>query len=280
LFYNHSMKRVSTITDLNKSLADYRQLGKRIGFVPTMGALHQGHLSLLQTARQHADVVVVSIFVNPTQFAEGEDLDTYPRDEEGDTQKLAEAGVDIVFMPKVEEIYPEEVASDIELDSKADILCGMSRPHFFHGVATVVKRLLEMVKPDIAVFGEKDYQQLWLIRRMVSELNLPVEIVGSPIIREKDGLAMSSRNQYLSKTDRALARELYNSLVSIKESISPQDVVMGEWQRLTALGFDVDYLEIRQEASLGPAHFPLKYPARIFIAAKLGDTRLIDNMAV
>ena len=274
------MKTVSSIAELQEVLADFQSSGKRIGFVPTMGALHEGHLSLIDVARQQADVVVASIFVNPTQFAEGEDLETYPRDVEGDTGKLSEKGVDVVFTPGVEEIYPDEVEADIELDDKADILCGMSRPHFFHGVATVVKRLFEAVKPDVAVFGEKDFQQLWLIRRMVKELELGVEIVGAPIMREPDGLAMSSRNQYLTQQERQLAPELYRSMERIRDSISPMDALMGEWQYLTEVGFDVDYLEIRNEGDLRVAHFPKKYPARIFVAAKLGETRLIDNLGM
>lgn len=273
------MKTVYTLSELHASLAGLRASGKRIAFVPTMGALHAGHLSLIDTAKQYADAVVVSIFVNPTQFAAHEDLGSYPRTLEADAALLENADVAVLFAPSDADIYPDNIAADVQLDAKADILCGNSRPHFFHGVATVVKRLLEAVSPNVAVFGEKDYQQLWLIKRMVKELGMSTEIVGSPLKREEDGLALSSRNRYLSPEERNLAPQLYKAMVTIHASPFNPKTLQQAWDTLTANGFVMDYLEWRYEENLERVQEPTQKPMRLFAAAMLGKTRLIDNIS-
>ena len=269
---------VTTVADLRAALKD----AGRVGIVPTMGALHEGHLSLVQEARRHADRIVVSIFVNPTQFAPNEDFDAYPRTLEADLAKLA-GQADLVFTPTAREMYPQDYATTITVGGPSAGLETDFRPHFFSGVATVVAKLLIAATPEIAVFGEKDYQQLQVIKQMVRDLALPVEIIGAPTLREADGLALSSRNAYLSAGERKTASRLN---VVLKEAIARArqgDIGAAEsWavQALRDAGFDpVDYVAIRDAQSLAPVT-SLERPARILAAAKIGKTRLIDNMAL
>jgi pantoate--beta-alanine ligase len=274
---------VPTVAALRAALAARRSAGKpRIGMVPTMGALHAGHLALVSDARKQADTVVVSIFVNPTQFAPNEDFAAYPRAVKADLEKL-EGQADIVFTPEVEEIYPQGHATSISVGGPSAGLESDFRPHFFTGVATVVARLLIAALPDIAMFGEKDYQQLLVVKRLVRDLGLPVTIIGSPTLREADGLALSSRNAYLSPQERAIAGRLN---VILKQAVSQArkgDLRAAEADAIEALwkaGFShVDYVAIRDAETLDHI-VALERPARILAAAKIGKTRLIDNMAI
>ncbi|MBV9992657.1 MAG: pantoate--beta-alanine ligase [Alphaproteobacteria bacterium] len=242
--------------------------GDRVALVPTMGALHEGHVSLVEAARKHAGRVVVSIFVNPTQFAPHEDFDRYPRDLQADAAKLG-GGTDLIFAPTVREMYPDGFATTVSVGGPSEGLETDFRPHFFAGVATVVAKLLVAAMPDVAVFGEKDWQQLQVIRRLVADLALPIEIVGAPIMREADGLAMSSRNAYLKPGERAVAGRMN---VILREARDPGAAK----QALLDAGFDsVDYVAVRDAITLGPAS---SGPKRILAAARIGGTRLIDNM--
>ena len=269
------------VADLGATLAAWRTEG--IALVPTMGALHDGHLSLVKAARARAARVVVSIFVNPAQFAPHEDFASYPRTLEADREKLGDAA-DLIFAPDVAEMYPDGFATTVSVKGPAMGLETDFRPHFFDGVATVVAKLLIAVQPDVALFGEKDYQQLLVVRRMAHDLGLPTEIVGAPIIREADGLALSSRNAYLSAQERIVAGRL-NLL--LKETIARlrggQSVAEAETSATAALraaGFDsIDYVALRDAETLAPVT-SLENPARLLAAAKIGRTRLIDNMAV
>ena len=276
---------IATVSELRAALAQRRALGAghRVGLVPTMGALHAGHLSLMGEARKRADTVVVSIFVNPAQFAPNEDFEAYPRNLEADVQKLT-GRADIVFAPSAAEIYPEGFATSISVEGPSVGLETDVRPHFFSGVATVVAKLLIAAGPDMAVFGEKDYQQLLVIKRLVQDLTLPVEIVGVPTLREADGLAMSSRNAYLSSGERRIAGK-FN--VILKEAAlkarNTGDLRGAEASTTIALwnaGLGrADYVTIRDAQNLEPLA-KLDRPARILAAAKIGKTRLIDNMVV
>jgi len=272
---------LTTVSELRAALAQHRS--RRIGMVPTMGALHAGHLSLVDSAKKHAGAVVVSIFVNPSQFAPHEDFDNYPRTLEADLEKLA-GRADLVFAPTAREMYPEGHATSIAVGGPAQGLESDFRPHFFAGVATVVAKLLIAASPDIAMFGEKDYQQLLVVNRLVRDLGLPVEIIGVPTLRESDGLALSSRNAYLGAEERRIAGRL-NAV--LKDAISLAraggDLRAAEaagTEALWAAGFDhVDYVAIRDAQSLDHI-VSLERPARILAAAKVGKTRLIDNMAL
>ena len=280
----NSLQIVRTVADLRKTVNDWRSAGLRVALVPTMGALHQGHLSLVEAARARADRVVASIFVNPKQFGPNEDLSRYPRQEEKDAQMLEGAGCDVLFLPTVEEMYPEGFATNISVSGVSSGLCGDDRPGHFDGVATVVTKLLNMARPDIAIFGEKDFQQLAVIRRFVTDLNMGIEIIGAPIVREADGLAMSSRNAYLSAEQRAIAGALPTVLAQVRDQIAGGAEVAAALasgtQALLEAGFaKVDYLELRDAASLAPLP-ALDREARLFVAARLGTTRLIDNLAV
>lgn len=274
-----------TTETLDATIAAWRKEGASIAFVPTMGALHDGHLSLMERARGLADRLVVSIFVNPTQFAPGEDFERYPRPIEDDIAKLKELKADILFLPDVETMYPEGYVTNISVKGLNNILCGAVRPGHFDGVATVVARLFMLVKPEVAVFGEKDYQQLAIIRRMVTDLAIPVRVEGAPTLREPDGLAMSSRNLYLSKEERAIAAQIYAMLTHVATCIrqNPTHVVAVLAEGAAMLknaGFQkVDYLELRDGVTLVPMN-NLDRPARLLVAAHLGKTRLIDNVEV
>nr|WP_068083220.1 pantoate--beta-alanine ligase [Pseudovibrio stylochi] len=278
----HQPSVINQISELRKHLSNIRRQSKTIALVPTMGALHQGHLSLIQTAHQHADCVVASIFVNPTQFGVGEDFDSYPRTEQEDIEKLASEGVDCIFIPSAKEMYPTGFCSSVDLQGPARELETSHRPHFFSGVATVVTKLLLSVMPDTAIFGEKDYQQLQVIKQFTRDLNIPVKIIGAPTLRETDGLAMSSRNAYLSPAERKIAAQLYAQLVNCEADLSKnqswQEVQRKAITNLTQIGFEVDYLELRDSQTL---NLPIiGNQRRLLVAAKLGKTRLIDNIHI
>ena len=273
-----------SINDLRSQIGIWREAGETIALVPTMGALHDGHLALMKIAKNRCQRLVVSIFVNPSQFAPGEDLEAYPRHEQADLEKLAEIGADLAYCPGLAEIYPDDFATEINVKGLTDELCGTSRGGHFNGVATVVAKLLLQCGPDLAVFGEKDYQQLLVIRRMVLDLNIPTEILGGATIREADGLALSSRNAYLNDNDRKTAPALHKIMKIMAEAIirgeDVPEVVLAGRHQLEKAGFSVDYLEVRNAINLSRVGHRLLVPARIFAAAYLGKTRLIDNIAV
>jgi pantoate--beta-alanine ligase len=277
----------STPSALTAHLAALRTRSATVSFVPTMGNLHAGHLALMQQARQHAEIVVASIFVNPMQFAANEDLATYPRTMEADLTALREAGVDIVFTPDVTDIYPGGSAlhTAIHVPVLGDSLCGRDRPGHFDGVCTVVCKLFHMVEPDIAVFGEKDLQQLLIIKQMVSDLGLPVDVQSGATQRAEDGLALSSRNQYLSDAERALAPLLWQTLQDCAQALTApatseaERVLKPARDALQHAGFAIDYLELRTLSTLDAVDHVTEDCA-LFIAARLGRTRLIDNIQI
>lgn len=281
-----SMQIIRNIDALRTALSTFRAQGERIGLVPTMGNLHAGHLQLVKTAQQHADRSVVSLFVNPTQFGANEDLDAYPRTFDDDVNHLAALNTDVLFAPTVATIYPlgGDRTTRVSVPELTADLCGASRPGHFDGVTTVVCKLFNLVQPDVAVFGEKDYQQLAVIRRMVCDLNIPVKIIGEAIVREADGLAMSSRNGYLSPDQRKQATTIYQTLKSMKQAVEAPDadfsaIAHDAQKRLRRAGFRPDYVEIRHADDLRPAT-PDDTALVILIAAYLGTTRLIDNLTV
>ena len=277
---------VRTVADLRATVRNWKRQGLSVGMVPTMGALHEGHLTLVREAARRADRVVASNFVNPTQFAAHEDLDKYPRQQEQDARLLAGAGCHLMFAPSAQEMYPEGFATSIAVGGPALGLEGDFRPQMFGGVALVVTKLFNQVQPDIAVFGEKDYQQLMVIRRFVRDLDLPIKIVGAPTERDAHGLALSSRNAYLSETELASARRLNRILAQAGADAASgrllPDVEREAYAALLKAGFErVDYVAIRRAEDLGVFRNALvDAPARILAAAWLGTTRLIDNMAV
>ncbi len=271
--------------ELRQGVAEVRLQNQWIAFVPTMGALHEGHLSLVKAAQEKADKVIVSIFVNPMQFGPNEDFDRYPRTWEEDCKKLDSCGVEGVFAPEVNEMYPNGFASTVSVSRLSDGLCGAKRPGHFDGVATIVTKLFMQGLPDYAFFGEKDYQQLCIIRQMAKDLNIPVEVFGVPIKRDDFGLALSSRNKYLSEKELDIARELNKILFSMSGeiSIAPGNVAeileQGQINILDAGFHCLDYLELRAEETLEPLQ-ELTQPARLLTAAYLGKTRLLDNVRV
>ncbi len=275
---------VTTVSDLRVRISQWHKAGERVGLVPTMGALHEGHLSLVRETQKHCKRSVASIFVNPAQFAPHEDFDRYPRTLESDSGKLGNAGLDLIFAPSVAEMYPSGFATKVEVGGPSAGLETDFRPHFFAGVATVVAKLLIAALPDYAIFGEKDYQQLLVIRRLTADLGLPIEIAGGAIIREPDGLAMSSRNAYLKPDERKVAGQL-NQILKIAIADARNGTELGQVEgdaasRLLGCGFaSVDYVAIRDAATLEKLE-RLDRPARVLAAAKIGGTRLIDNMAV
>lgn len=276
------MQKVTTLNQLREDLWQWRKQGETIAFVPTMGNLHAGHIKLVSEARKKADKVVVSIFVNPTQFGVGDDFESYPRTESEDQHKLTEASADLLFSPSVSEMYPKDMDTVISVAKVAKILCGKSRPGHFDGVATVVAKLFNMTQPDMAFFGEKDFQQLAVIRKMVCDLNIPVEIVGVETEREPDGLAMSSRNGYLTEQQRKIAPKLYHSICLAREDVllgkeDLRSIEKKQQKYLDALGFNVDYFSICRSNNLQQAH-DTDGKLAILVAAKLGKPRLIDNI--
>ncbi|MEZ5946276.1 MAG: pantoate--beta-alanine ligase [Hyphomonas sp.] len=285
---DRSTPTVRTRAELLRQVMDWKRAGETVAFVPTMGALHSGHLSLIEKAREKASRVVASIFVNPTQFAPGEDFDTYPRDEAADLAKLASAGCDLAYLPTVEEMYPEGTLTNVRVESMSDLLDGIYRPHFFYGVTTVVARLFLHVQPDVAVFGEKDYQQLQIIRRMVRDLAFPIEVLGAPTARDADGLAQSSRNLYLTAEERrnagALQAALHRAAMRLGAGALPSEVLGEARTLLSHSGFGkVDYVTLVDPATLlDLPDAPLREgtAARLLGAAWMGRTRLIDNISV
>ncbi|MFA5530184.1 MAG: pantoate--beta-alanine ligase [Thiohalomonadaceae bacterium] len=280
------MYNVTTIAAAREQVRAWRAAGERIAFVPTMGNLHAGHIALVTRARELAARVVVSVFVNPLQFGPGEDLAAYPRTPEQDAARLAEAGADLLFLPAETEMYPHGRAgvTQVEVPGLSEILCGASRPGHFRGVATVVSKLLHIVQPDVAVFGQKDFQQLAVIRRMVHDLDFPVTIEGVATAREADGLAMSSRNGYLSTEERGRAPGLYQVLTEVAAGLAAgrRDFTELEQEAVDELrrrGFEPDYVSIRRAADLARPAAPDRELV-VLAAARLGRTRLIDNLLI
>ena len=274
------MEIISTVAALRQRLSQEN----RVAFVPTMGNLHEGHLDLVRLAQQHAQCVVVSIFVNPLQFGANEDFGNYPRTLQADCEKLAAAGVAVVFTPGAAELYPQPQQMMVEPSPIAETLCGVFRPGHFRGVATVVLKLFNIVQPQVAVFGKKDYQQLYVVRQMVAQLNVPVEIVGAETMRAADGLALSSRNQYLSPAQRTEATFLYLKLAEIKQTLkmganNHKQLEEKAASELLAQGWQVDYVAIRSQHTLLVAQ-PEERELVVLAAARLGKTRLIDNLEV
>ena len=279
------MERLSSIEEVRRVVYEARRKDKTVGFVPTMGALHEGHMSLVREASRRTDVVVVSVFVNPTQFAPGEDFEAYPRDLDRDTDLLDAEGVELVFLPSAEEMFPKDAVVTVDPGPLAQDLCGAARPGHFRGVATVVAKLLNIVRPELAFFGEKDYQQLKVVEALARDLDFPAKIVGCPTVREKDGLAMSSRNAYLSPEERAAATVLYAALCATREAAAGgersgvalaalMERIIGE-ERLASLEY---------AAVVGPDDLErlvtVGHAARGLVAARVGPARLVDNMAL
>lgn len=278
------MQTIHDRLTLSQTLKGFRENDETVALVPTMGALHDGHMALVAEARRRADRVVVSIFVNPRQFGPNEDYESYPRRADSDSVKLVAAGVDLLWMPGVPEMYPEGFATNIRVSGLPDRLCGAARPGHFDGVATVVAKLFNQVRPDVAIFGEKDWQQLAIIRRMATDLDMPIDIVGFPTQREDDGLALSSRNAYLEPKDRAAAlalpRALGNAAQALQKGADVAQTLAAVAPTLTNAGFaSVDYVELVDADTLAPLD-RLDRPARLLAAARIGKARLIDNLAV
>ena len=278
------MATVMTIAAVREQVGRWRAEGRRVVFVPTMGNLHAGHMSLIEAARQHGDKFVASIFVNPMQFGPNEDFAHYPRTPSADAKMLEAAGCDLMFMPDVGEIYPNgaDNATRVEVPGISEILCGEFRPGHFEGVATVVAKLFNIVDPDVAIFGQKDYQQLTVIRRMVADLCLRVRIVGAPTVRESDGLAMSSRNQYLDEQQRAIAPAIYRQLKQAVAALESgvrdyADIEAAGRAALDGAGFRTDYFSVRDARTLAPASPDTRHFV-VLTAARLGKARLIDNL--
>lgn len=272
------MKTISSINELRKNIKNK----KSVALVPTMGNLHAGHLNLVELATKHSETVVVSIFVNPLQFGEGEDLDSYPRTLEADCEKLQDLGVDIVFAPSAAEMYPDKQTMLITPPPMANTLCGASRPGHFDGVTTVVMKLFNIIKPTVAVFGKKDFQQLQIVKQLVLQFNLPIKIIAAEIVREKDGLAMSSRNGYLTKMERSESVRLHKCLQLVVQSVQKgghrlEAIEQQTTDYLTQLGWTVDYIAIRSAATLNQ---PTEEESALIVlgAAQFGKPRLIDNI--
>jgi pantoate--beta-alanine ligase len=276
---------VRTVPELRKAVDEWRRRGERVGLVPTMGALHAGHASLVRRAREEAARIVATIFVNPTQFGPNEDFSKYPRELASDLEKLGEEGTDLCFAPAVEEMYQDGFSTSVHVDgpAKAD-LEDHFRPTHFQGVATIVAKLLNQARADVAVFGEKDYQQLLVIRRMARDLDIATQILSAPTLREADGLAMSSRNVYLSPQERAVAPTLYRELEAsarrIREGEPIGHVMSDARETIAAAGFSIDYVEARHGETLARIARRNEGPVRLLVAARIGKTRLIDNLAV
>jgi pantoate--beta-alanine ligase len=276
---------IKSIRELDNQLQQARRKGMKVALVPTMGFLHEGHLSLVRAANMENDLVVVSIFVNPTQFGPGEDYDTYPRDLENDVIKLQETGIEYIFAPDVEELYPEGYSTFVEVEGITDKLCGHFRPGHFRGVTTIVSKLFNIVRPDRAYFGEKDYQQLIVIKKMVRDLNMPVQIKGLPIIREEDGLAMSSRNRYLNSEERKAATVLYKALQNAKKMVynGERDADQIKKEMLSFINKEplvsIDYVSVVDPETLEDLD-KIKDSVLLALAVYIGDTRLIDNVLI
>jgi len=279
------MKVVGSVPEIRKILREIRLAGKTVGLVPTMGYLHAGHLSLIDEAKKHSDFVVMSIFVNPTQFGPTEDLDKYPRDFKRDEKLAREQGVDLIFFPDAAEMYPKPYFTYVVTEQLSKTLCGASRPTHFRGVTTVVSKLFNIVQPDVAVFGQKDAQQSIIIRRMVDDLNFPLQVIIAPIVREADGLAMSSRNVYLSQEERQQAPIIFNALKSAKEFVSKGNrdaSAVGELIRRTigeSTLANIEYVEIVDLITLENMQ-NIERGTFVAVAVRFGKTRLIDNVVL
>ncbi len=279
------MESIRSPSQLATRIGEARHAGQRIGFVPTMGFLHEGHMSLLRLAKSRCDLLVMSLFVNPTQFKPGEDLATYPRDEAGDFSKAESCGVDIVFTPSEEAMYPPGFQTQISLPKLFAPLCGVSRPSHFSGVATIVTKLFHLVAPDVAVFGQKDAQQLAIIRQLVRDLNMKIEIIGAPIVREEDGLAMSSRNVNLGpdarKQARCLSRGLFGAKERFESGVVQSATLIAAARAVIAASplAKIDYIEIRDAQTLEELTV-IDRPALMATAVRFGQTRLIDNVVL
>ena len=278
------MEVVRTIADLRQRISSWRVEGQTVSLVPTMGALHDGHLSLIKIAQEKCDRVVASIFVNPKQFLPNEDFEKYPRNEDSDIEKLVELGADLLFSPNASEMYRPDASTAVVISQLTDCLCATSRPGFFDGVGTVVTKLLIQTLPDIAIFGEKDYQQLLIIKRLARDLDIPTKIIGAPTIREIDGLAVSSRNVYLSPTHRETAPSIFKVLKTTATAIALGDDASLAAQKahddLVLAGFSkIEYFEARHSETLEPIK-DTRNPGRLFAAVWLGSTRLIDNLEI
>jgi len=279
------MQIIIDISEMQSLAETHRRQGRMIGFVPTMGFLHEGHVSLMRRARQVSDVVVVSIFVNPTQFGPNEDLDRYPRDEAGDRAKCEAAGVDILFMPKASGMYPEKPSVFVTVEGIADILEGAARPGHYRGVATVVSKLFHLVKPHKAFFGQKDYQQAAVIERMVKGLDMDVDVVVLPTVREQDGLAMSSRNSYLNADERRRAPVIHRALSAVEQlartGTSAPEMLKSKAQYILQreTGIEIDYIEVVDHETLEPLA-SAKDVMVLLVAVRIGRTRLIDNIVI
>jgi len=282
---DHLLPIVQTVLRLRAQISAWRERGASVALVPTMGALHDGHISLIRLAKIQADRVVASVFVNPRQFGPGEDFEAYPRTELADAQRLTEAGCDLMYKPTAAEMYPDGFSTTVSVRGVSEGLCGAARPGHFDGVATVVSKLLIQAAPDVAIFGEKDYQQLAVIRRLTRDLDLTTKIIGAPIARAPDGLALSSRNAYLDAGQRARAPRMHQVLSEAASALSAGDPVervqRSAHRVLEACGFDqVDYLEVRNADTLQPPPAgPITRSVRVLAAVRLGRTRLIDNVA-
>lgn len=279
-----TLQIIRSVKEIRAHVQKQKAKGKTIALVPTMGGLHDGHLSLIKKAKEVADYVVVSIFINPKQFNNPDDLATYPSNEEEDLKNIERLGTDVAFIPNAKQMYPEEFSTDVRVTAGIDILCDAHRPGHFGGVATVVTKLFLQTGADFACFGEKDYQQLFIIKRLVADLNIPIKIIPAPTVREKDGLAMSSRNERLSKKDRKLAPQLQAAMQKIKaelhEGISIQKACDRAWKELEKSGnFKVEYLEVRCGEKMILKEEPSE-GCRLFAAAWLGGVRLIDNIEI
>ena len=275
---------VRTVTELRGRVGAWRKENQSIALIPTMGSLHAGHLSLMQLGREQSNKVIATIFVNPLQFSPSEDFETYPREENDDVRKLIDEDVDLLFAPDVKEMYQTGATTTINVGGLTDSLCAVSRPGFFDGVATVVTKLLLQALPDVAIFGEKDYQQLLVIKRLVTDLDIPVKIIGGPTIRELDGLALSSRNVYLDPKSRSIAPAIYNILNRYASAISKgndiEKCLKLAKKDIQDAGFGkIDYLDLRNEQTLQRCTTK-EEPSRLFAAVWLGSTRLIDNISV
>lgn len=275
---------IDSISKLRETASDWRQSGETIAFVPTMGNLHAGHLKLVEEARSKAGKVIVSLFVNPSQFCEGEDFEAYPRTPLEDEAKLRAMGTDCLFMPHRDEIYPKDCATTVWVQGLSEALCGQFRPGHFQGVTTIVCKLFNIVQPDLAFFGEKDFQQLTLIRQMAADLNMPIQIHGIPTVREPSGLALSSRNAYLSETEKLKASQIYRCLKAAEAFLLAGDsdyarIEAEQLQSLIQAGFLPDYFSIRNARNLG-VPVPGEAELVVLTAAKLGKARLIDNLKI
>ncbi len=280
----NTMQVIKKVDELRATLGKYRKAGKRIGLVPTMGYFHEGHLSLIDAVLEKTDIVVVSLFVNPTQFGPSEDLENYPRDFERDERLARERGADIIFYPDVKEMYPEPFFTYVVTDQLSKVLCGKSRPVHFRGVTTIVAKLFNIVQPDVAVFGRKDAQQAIIIQRMVKDLNFPIEIIVAPIVREPDGLAMSSRNVYLSEKERKQAPVIHAALQKAFETVQNGETSAEKIKRLIRQKIEsaglarIDYIELIRERDLQPVD-RIEPGTFVAVAVWFGKTRLIDNLA-